>query len=51
VDQSDQVIRHAAITGTTVARSAVGSGPVLVLCGWWSSQLEFDWADDSRGVI
>ena len=39
----DQVVRHAAIGGRSVAWSSVGTGPVLVIGGWWSSHLELDW--------
>ena len=41
----DQVIHHAAIGGRSVAWSSVGSGPALVIGGWWSSHLELDWED------
>jgi pimeloyl-ACP methyl ester carboxylesterase/DNA-binding CsgD family transcriptional regulator len=41
----DQVVRHADIGGRSVAWSSVGSGPLLVIGGWWSSHLELDWAD------
>ena len=41
----DQVIRYADIGGRAVAWSAVGSGPPLVIGGWWSSHLELDWED------
>lgn len=41
----DQVIRYADLGGTSVAWSSVGSGPPLVIGGWWSSHLELDWAD------
>jgi pimeloyl-ACP methyl ester carboxylesterase/DNA-binding CsgD family transcriptional regulator len=41
----DQVIRYADIGGPAVAWSSVGSGPVLVIGGWWSSHLELDWRD------
>lgn len=39
----DQVIRYADFDGASVAWSAVGSGPPLVIGGWWSSHLELDW--------
>ncbi|MDQ2698194.1 MAG: alpha/beta fold hydrolase [Actinomycetota bacterium] len=39
----DQVIRYAELDGRSIAWSAVGSGPPLVVGGWWSSHLEFDW--------
>lgn len=38
----DQVIRYANLA-TSVAWSAVGSGPPLVIGGWWSSHLDLDW--------
>ena len=41
----DQVVRHAALGGRSVAWSAVGSGPLLVIGGWWSSHLGLDWDD------
>ncbi|MEV1132136.1 alpha/beta fold hydrolase [Agromyces sp. NPDC049794] len=39
----DQVIRYAEVDGASIAWSAVGSGPPLVIGGWWSSHLELDW--------
>ncbi|WP_254431364.1 alpha/beta fold hydrolase [Agromyces sp. Marseille-P2726] len=39
----DQVIRYTALDGRTIAWSAVGAGPVLMVGGWWSSHLELDW--------
>ena len=45
VEPEDQVIRHADIGDTTVAWAAVGSGPPLVVGGWWSSHLALDWED------
>ena len=41
----DQVIRHAVLNGSSVAWSSVGSGPPLIVGGWWSSHLELNWAD------
>lgn len=41
----DQVIRYADVGGHSVAWSSVGSGPPLVVGGWWSSNLELDWTD------
>jgi pimeloyl-ACP methyl ester carboxylesterase/DNA-binding CsgD family transcriptional regulator len=41
----DQVVRHTALDGRSVAWSAVGSGPILVMGGWWSSHLQLDWQD------
>lgn len=45
MNDADQLIRHATLGGRDVAWSAVGSGPPLVVGGWWSSQLELDWQD------
>lgn len=39
----DQVVRHARFGETDVAWSSVGSGPPIVLGGWWSSHLAYDW--------
>lgn len=39
----DQVIRYAEIDGSSIAWSAIGSGPPLVVGGWWSSHLDLDW--------
>lgn len=48
----DQVVRHAAVGGRSVAWSSVGTGPVLVVGGWWSSNLELDWEDPVfRGFV
>lgn len=41
----DQVVRYATVGGRTVAWSSVGSGPPLLVGGWWSSHLELDWED------
>ncbi len=41
----DQVVRHATFDGRSAAWSAVGTGPVLVIGGWWSSHLQLDWQD------
>jgi pimeloyl-ACP methyl ester carboxylesterase/DNA-binding CsgD family transcriptional regulator len=43
VQPEDQVIRYAELDGTSIAWSAVGSGPPLIIGGWWSSHLELDW--------
>ena len=43
--EEDQVVHHAAVGGRSVAWSSVGSGPVLLIGGWWSSHLELDWED------
>jgi pimeloyl-ACP methyl ester carboxylesterase len=45
VHPEDQVVRHASVGGRAVAWSSVGTGPVLVIGGWWSSHLELDWED------
>lgn len=45
VRPEDQVVRYADIGGRSVAWSAVGDGPPLVVGGWWSSHLAQDWAD------
>jgi len=37
------VIRYAERGRTSIAWSAVGAGPPLVIGGWWSSHLELDW--------
>ena len=39
----DQVIRYAELDGASIAWSAVGAGPPVVIGGWWSSHLELDW--------
>lgn len=39
----DQVIRYAEFDGASIAWAAVGSGPPLVIGGWWSSHLDLDW--------
>lgn len=41
----DQVVRHVEIDGRSVAWSSVGSGPAVVLGGWWCSHLALNWAD------
>lgn len=43
----DQVVRHVEIDGHAIAWSSVGSGPVVVLGGWWCSHLALNWADDA----
>jgi pimeloyl-ACP methyl ester carboxylesterase/DNA-binding CsgD family transcriptional regulator len=48
----DQVVHHVAVGDRSVAWSSVGSGPVLVVGGWWSSNLQLDWADPRfRGFV
>lgn len=42
----DQVVRYADVGGATVAWSAVGSGPPLIIGGWWCSHVELNFADN-----
>lgn len=42
----DQVVRYADVGGSTVAWSAVGSGPPLIIGGWWCSHVELNFADE-----
>jgi pimeloyl-ACP methyl ester carboxylesterase/DNA-binding CsgD family transcriptional regulator len=52
VIDDDQRIRYSRVDGRSIAWSVVGSGPPLVLGGWWSSNLELDWRDTRfRGMI
>ncbi len=44
---TDQVVRHVEVDGRDVAWSAVGSGPVVVVGGWWCSHLALNWADET----
>jgi pimeloyl-ACP methyl ester carboxylesterase/DNA-binding CsgD family transcriptional regulator len=39
----EQSVQFSSIAGRRVAWAAVGSGPPLVLGGWWMSHLELDW--------
>ncbi|MEV4313218.1 alpha/beta fold hydrolase [Actinocrispum sp. NPDC049592] len=41
-----QRIRFTRVHGRKIAWAAVGSGPVLVMGGWWCSHLELNWRDD-----
>jgi pimeloyl-ACP methyl ester carboxylesterase/DNA-binding CsgD family transcriptional regulator len=41
----EQVVRHARVGDRTVAWSSVGSGPPLVIGGWWASHLALNWED------
>jgi len=41
----EQSVRHAAVGDRTVAWSAVGAGPPLVIGGWWASHLALNWED------
>jgi pimeloyl-ACP methyl ester carboxylesterase/DNA-binding CsgD family transcriptional regulator len=43
----DQFIRYADLGGRDVAWASVGSGPPLVIGGWWCSHLELDWHEPS----
>jgi len=43
VQPEDQVVRYAELDGASIAWSAVGSGPPLVLGGWWLRHLELEW--------
>ena len=43
VQPEDQVIRYAEHDGASIAWSAIGQGPPLVIGGWWSSHLDLDW--------
>ncbi|MDQ2826641.1 MAG: alpha/beta fold hydrolase [Actinomycetota bacterium] len=42
---AEQEIRFTTAGGRRVAWSAVGSGPTLIVGGWWCSHLELDWED------
>jgi pimeloyl-ACP methyl ester carboxylesterase/DNA-binding CsgD family transcriptional regulator len=42
---AEQEIRFTTAHGRRVAWSAVGTGPTLLVGGWWSSHLELDWAE------
>ncbi len=42
---AEQEIRFTTARGRRVAWSAVGTGPTLVVGGWWCSHLELDWED------
>jgi pimeloyl-ACP methyl ester carboxylesterase/DNA-binding CsgD family transcriptional regulator len=41
----EQVVRTIRVAGGDVAYSIVGDGPPLVLGGWWSAHLHFNWQD------
>jgi pimeloyl-ACP methyl ester carboxylesterase/DNA-binding CsgD family transcriptional regulator len=41
----DQTIRFTTDRGRRIAWARSGSGPPLVLSGWWSSHLELNWRD------
>jgi pimeloyl-ACP methyl ester carboxylesterase/DNA-binding CsgD family transcriptional regulator len=40
----DQVVRYVRASGYDVAWTSMGSGPPVVIGGWWSSHLVHDWA-------
>lgn len=42
----EQSIRFSSVDGRRLAWAAVGTGPPLVIGGWWMSHLELDWADE-----
>jgi pimeloyl-ACP methyl ester carboxylesterase/DNA-binding CsgD family transcriptional regulator len=44
---AEQEIRFTTATGPRVAWATAGSGPTLVVGGWWCSHLELDWQDSS----
>ncbi|PRY70110.1 alpha/beta hydrolase family protein [Glaciihabitans tibetensis] len=39
----DQVVNRTLVDGRSIAWSSFGSGPPLLLGGWWSSHLGLDW--------
>lgn len=41
----DQVVRYATVEGRSVAWASVGTGPAVVVGGWWCSHLGLDWKD------
>jgi pimeloyl-ACP methyl ester carboxylesterase/DNA-binding CsgD family transcriptional regulator len=43
----EQEIRFTSATGPRVAWATAGTGPTLVVGGWWCSHLELDWQDPS----
>jgi pimeloyl-ACP methyl ester carboxylesterase/DNA-binding CsgD family transcriptional regulator len=43
VPSDEQLVRHAEVDGRSVAWAATGTGPPLLMSGWWSSHLELDW--------
>lgn len=48
----DQIVRYASVGGRSVAWASVGSGPALVVGGWWCSHLGLDWKDTRfRGFV
>lgn len=41
----EQVVRHVTVGGDSVAYSVVGTGPPLLVGGWWCSHLTLNWED------
>lgn len=41
----DLLVHYAEFDGTPVAWAATGSGPALVVAGWWCSHLSLNWDD------
>ncbi len=41
----DLLVHYAEFDGTSIAWAAAGSGPPLVVTGWWCSHLGLNWAD------
>src|SRR3954468_3423381 len=51
-EPTGQTVRFSRSGDRTVAWAAVGTGPPLVVGGWWMSHLELTWADPAfRGVL
>src|SRR4051794_23896692 len=42
----EQVVRYATVDGRSVAWASVGTGPALVVGGWWCSHLGLDWKNE-----
>ena len=42
---AEQIVRHVRVGDRTVAWAAVGSGPPLVIGGWWASHVALNWED------
>lgn len=52
LEVTDQVVRHVRVDGQDVAYAVVGSGPPLVIGGWWCSHLALNWQDAAfRGYV
>jgi pimeloyl-ACP methyl ester carboxylesterase/DNA-binding CsgD family transcriptional regulator len=41
----EQAIRFTTVAGRRIAWATSGSGPPLILAGWWMSRLELNWRD------